>query len=493
MKSGIISVRTTFSSKTVRTGPVGDSKVESGGSSTPPEQGNLSGGAMKEHKIIIVGAGPAGIFAALTLKEAGLRDILVLDQGEDIDRRRRETGRDLLCGWGGAGAFSDGKLTLSPEVGGFLGEFMSRQKLRTLLAEADKLYLNYGAPRKTYGSISEQTEDLTHLAKQAGMEFIPTEIRHVGTDNWAGILRRMRQDLKDGVSVQTKTRVESLWCKGGKVQGVILEEGRKLKAEYVIVAPGRIGADWVKQQIEPIGLSSTPNPVDIGVRIESPAAILKVLTDIAYESKLVYYAGTFDDKVRTFCMNPYGEVVTEEVNGITTVNGHSYAKRKTENTNFAILVSSTFTEPFDDPIGYGRVIATLANLLGKGVIIQRLGDLMEGRRSTPERISRCITRPTLSSATPGDLSFVLPYRYLKDIIEMLEALDRIAPGICSRHTLLYGVEVKFYSNRIRVSLTLESEVKNLFFIGDGAGITRGLLQASASGMIAAREVLKREQ
>ena len=190
-------------------------------------------------------------------------------------------------------------------------------------------------------------------------------------------------------------------------------------------------------------------------------------------------------------MNPYGEVVSEESNGIITVNGHSYAHRKTENTNFAILVSSTFTEPFDDPIGYGRIIAQLANLLGKGIIIQRLGDLMEGRRSTPERISRCITRPTLPTATPGDLSFVLPYSFLKDIMEMLEAMDAIAPGIFSRHTLLYGVEVKFYSSRIKLSPCLESEVENLYFAGDGAGITRGLLQASASGIIAAREILRR--
>ena len=446
---------------------------------------------MTHYRVVIVGAGPAGIFAALTLKGAGLQDILVVEQGEDIEQRRRETGRDLLCGWGGAGAFSDGKLTLSPEIGGFLEEFISRDELQRLLIEADGVYLHYGAPRKTYGSPSEQTEILTHSAKQAGMEFIPTEIRHVGTENWAKILKKMRADLRGGVTVQTKTRVRHLWGEKGEVRGVLLEKGQKLRADYVIVAPGRIGADWVKEEMRRLHLSASPNPVDIGLRIEAPAAILKGLTDVAYESKLIYYARTFDDKVRTFCMNPYGEVVTEESNGIVTVNGHSYANKKTDNTNFAILVSSTFTQPFDDPINYGKVIAMLANLLGKGVIIQRLGDLMEGRRSTRERISRCITRPTLPSATPGDLSFVLPYRYLKDIMEMLEALDKMAPGIFSRHTLLYGVEVKFYSNRIKLSSSLESQMRNLFFVGDGAGITRGLLQASVSGVMAAREVLKR--
>jgi hypothetical protein len=238
-------------------------------------------------------------------------------------------------------------------------------------------------------------------------------------------------------------------------------------------------------------VSSVPSPVDIGVRVEAPASILRKLTDLAYEAKFIYYSKTFDDRVRTFCMNPFGEVVTETIEDIVTVNGHSYAKKKTENTNFAILVSNTFTEPFRDPIGYGRYIARLANLLGNGVIVQRLGDLLDGRRSTPDRINRCITQPTLISATPGDLSFVLPYRHLKSIIEMLEALDRITPGIFSRHTLLYGVEVKFYTNRVKISPRLETDIQNLFLIGDGAGITRGLMQASISGMLAANEILKR--
>jgi uncharacterized FAD-dependent dehydrogenase len=225
--------------------------------------------------------------------------------------------------------------------------------------------------------------------------------------------------------------------------------------------------------------------------VEAPAPILQKLTEIAYEAKFIYYSKTFDDKVRTFCMNPFGEVVTETIDEIVTVNGHSYANKRTENTNFAILVSNTFTEPFNDPIGYGKYIARLANLLGNGVIIQRLGDLLDGRRSTPDRINRCITQPTLVSATPGDLSFVLPYRHLKSIIEMLEALDRITPGIFSRHTLLYGVEVKFYTNRVKISPALETDIQNLFLIGDGAGITRGLMQASISGILAGEEILKR--
>jgi uncharacterized FAD-dependent dehydrogenase len=280
-------------------------------------------------------------------------------------------------------------------------------------------------------------------------------------------------------------------AENGRIQGVKLENGETFTSQFVVAAPGRSGASWMKKEAESLGLNTQASPVDIGVRVELPAAVLKEITDIIYESKLIYYSKTFDEKVRTFCMNPYGEVVIEKTKEVVTVNGHSYARKKSENTNFAILVSSAFTEPFDDPIGYGLYIARLANLLGNGPIVQRLGDLLAGRRSTPERINRCLTRPTLPEATPGDLSFVFPYRHLQSIIEMLRALEKIAPGVNSRHTLLYGVEVKFYSNRIELSPELETGVKNLFAIGDGAGITRGLIQASASGILAARTIAQR--
>ena len=446
---------------------------------------------IKQYEAIIIGAGPAGIFAALTLADSGMKPILVLEQGNDINQRNRRGGRDILCGWGGAGAFSDGKLTLSSEVGGFLGDFIPKEDLEQLLKETDTIYLKYGAPRRTYGRVSDQTEQLYAKAKQVGLEFIQMEIRHVGTENCLSLLNAMRSDLEERVEIRTLCKAKRVRVEGRRAVGVDLDRGQAVNGKVVIAAPGRIGSDWIREEALRLGLSAVPSPIDIGVRVETPAAVLQSLTDIAYESKLIYYSETFDDKVRTFCMNPYGEVVTEETNGIITVNGHSYSKKKTENTNFAILVSSSFTEPFDDPIAYGKYISRLANLLGRGVIIQRLGDLMEGRRSTTERISRCITRPTLGSATPGDLSFVIPYRYLRDIIEMLEAMDKIAPGIFSRHTLLYGVEVKFYSHRIKLARNLESEIDNLFIIGDGAGITRGLLQASASGIWAAKEAVRR--
>jgi uncharacterized FAD-dependent dehydrogenase len=445
----------------------------------------------KRYQVAIVGAGPSAIFAALALSKGSMKDLVIFERGKDIHERKRGRGMELLCGWGGAGAFSDGKLTLSPKVGGFLGDFIPQSQLVNLLGKADEIYLSFGAPKEVFGQSSEKTEALYQEAKLAGLEFIPMEIRHLGTENCAPLLKKIRNALEKKVDIFFNTPVKEILVENGKAMGVLLENGTKVNADYVICGPGRVGAQWIKNELQRLGIPSMPSPVDIGVRVEAPASILQKLTDIAYEAKFIYYSKTFDDKVRTFCMNPFGEVVTETIDEIVTVNGHSYANKRTENTNFAILVSNTFTEPFNDPIGYGKYIARLANLLGNGVIIQRLGDLLDGRRSTPDRINRCITRPTLISATPGDLSFVLPYRHLKSIIEMLEALDRITPGIFSRHTLLYGVEVKFYTNRVKISPALETDVQNLFLIGDGAGITRGLMQASISGILAGDEILKR--
>lgn len=445
----------------------------------------------KRYQVAIVGAGPSAIFAALTLSKVGMEDMAIFERGKDIHERKRGRGMELLCGWGGAGAFSDGKLTLSPKVGGFLGDFILQVELMNLLRKADEIYLSFGAPREVFGRSSDKTEALYQEAKLAGLEFIPMEIRHLGTEYCVPLLKNIRDALEKKADIFFNTSVKEILVDNGKAMGVLLENGTQVNAEYVICGPGRVGAEWIKNEVQRLKIPSVPSPVDIGVRVEAPASILKKLTDVAYEAKFIYYSKTFDDKVRTFCMNPFGEVVTETIDEIVTVNGHSYADKRTENTNFAILVSSTFTEPFNDPIGYGKYIARLANLLGNGVIIQRLGDLLDGRRSTPDRINRCITQPTLISAAPGDLSFVFPYRHLKSIIEMLEALDRITPGIFSRHTLLYGVEVKFYTNRVKISPVLEADIQNLFLIGDGAGITRGLMQASISGILAGNEILKR--
>jgi uncharacterized FAD-dependent dehydrogenase len=301
----------------------------------------------------------------------------------------------------------------------------------------------------------------------------------------------MRQALNSKADYVFSRRVRNILVENGTVKGVRLDDGTEVISRVVIVAPGREGSRWFEREARRLGLSLLNNPVDVGLRVEVPAEVMEPLTKVTYEPKLIYYSRSFDDRVRTFCVNPYGEVVKEHLKGVWTVNGHSYAERKTDNTNFAILVSTFFTEPFNEPLSYGRYIARLANFLGMGVIVQRLGDLRQGRRSTPERIEKGLVRPTLKDATPGDLSFALPYRYMQDILEMLEAMDGLAPGVNSRHTLLYGIEVKFYCRQVKLSEELETEVKHLFAVGDGAGISRGLIQASVSGVVAARAALKR--
>jgi uncharacterized FAD-dependent dehydrogenase len=451
--------------------------------------------------VIIVGAGPAGIFSALELADKTDLSILMLDKGPAIDQRKCPASRgmgcvncepcSLLAGWGGAGAFSDGKLTLSTEVGGWLNEYCSGGQLWDLLKYVDDIYLKFGAADRLYGASPEKFAEIERKASFAGLKLVHQKVRHMGTEKCAETLRKMRDHLNGRVDIRTRTDVKSLLVKDGKVEGVETSKGEKFYGKYVIVAPGRIGAEWLKTEAEILGLKTLNNPVDVGVRVEVQAAIMEELTKTLYEPKLIYHSKCFDDYVRTFCVAPLGEVITESYNGVLTVNGQSYAERKTKNTNFAILVSTSFTEPFREPIAYGKYIARLSNLLSGGVIIQRLGDLKAGRRSTEERIKRSLCVPTLKNATPGDLSFVLPYRYLADIMEMLEALDKVAPGINSNDTLLYGIEVKFYSSRLELTHQLETKIPNLFTIGDGAGVSRGLIQASASGVIVAEEIAKR--
>lgn len=458
---------------------------------------------MNRYDVIIVGAGPAGIFSALELIKGrkGL-NILIVEKGRDIDRRVCPIGKgdiscnkcpecDILSGWGGAGAFSDGKLNLSPEVGGFLTRYIDLFNLQSLIEYVDGIYLSFGAPETVYGTDLEAIKEIERLASKNDLILVPSRIRHIGTDRCKDLLKRMREHLKESIETIFESEVKEIIEEGRRVRGIRLRDGREFLSDFVIIAPGREGSRWLEEVVRELGLTILQNPVDIGVRVEIPAPVFEDLTRVTYEPKLIFYSKRFDDKVRTFCVNPYGEVVKEYLKGVWTVNGHSYAGRKTPNTNFAILVSTIFTEPFNEPISYGMYIARLANFLGEGVIVQRLGDLRSGRRSTAERIAKGIVQPTLKDATPGDLSFVIPYRYLCDIIEMLEALDRIAPGVNSRHTLLYGVEVKFYSMQLKLTNSLETEIKNLFAIGDGAGVSRGLVQASVSGVIAAREILRR--
>ncbi|MGD9123428.1 MAG: FAD-dependent oxidoreductase, partial [Desulfobacterales bacterium] len=316
-----------------------------------------------DYKVIIVGAGPAGIFSALTLADSGIKPILLLELGKDLSERKRRNSTDMLCGWGGAGAYSDGKLTLSSEVGGLLGEYLEPDSLNQILQTSDKIWVDHGAPEEIFGEASPKLEDLADRARLANLILIPSRIRHIGTENCQVVLDRLRQSLVDRVETRTSCPVENLIAENGRIQGVKLESGETFTSQFVVAAPGRSGASWMKRQAESLGLKTQASPVDIGVRVELPAAVLKEITDIIYESKLIYYSKTFDEKVRTFCMNPYGEVVIEKTKQVITVNGHSHSYKTSDNTNFAILVSSAFTEPFDDPIGYGLYIARLANLL----------------------------------------------------------------------------------------------------------------------------------
>ena len=375
-----------------------------------------------------------------------------------------------------------------------LDQYMEKPALSGLIDYVDGIYLKFGATHTVYGDDNkEAVRQLQKDAAAADLSLIPARIRHLGTDKCLEILTLMRDYLEDKCTIRTSDGVARVIVEDGRYVGVETTRGEIFHSKYLIAAPGREGSEWFAGQAAQLGLDMITNPVDIGVRVEVPAVVMEQITDVVYESKLVYYTKSFDDRVRTFCMNPYGVVVAENNAGLMTVNGHSNAEKTTENTNFAILVSKSFTEPFKEPITYGKSIARLANLLGGGVIVQRLGDLKAGRRSTVERISRGLVTPTMKEATPGDLSLVLPYRHLTAIVEMLEALDKVAPGVGSRHTLLYGVEVKFYSSRLELTPNLETAIPNFFAVGDGAGVTRGLAQASVSGVMVAREIKQREK
>ena len=456
----------------------------------------------KKYDVIIVGAGPAGIFCALELVRNSSLKVLIFDKGEGLKKRkcpapdgqcRRCQPCATLSGWGGAGAFSDGKLTLSSKIGGWLTDYVSVKKADKLIDKVDRTYLEFGAPDVMYGGDDEKVNEIARRAVKADLLLVPSRVRHMGTDFCPRVLNAMYEELSGKVDIQMKTVVEDIRVKDGRAVGVKTRGGERYGCQYLVVAPGRSGAEWFDGIAERAGLFRNNNMVDIGVRVEVPAVVMAPLTDELYEPKLVYYSKASEDRVRTFCMNPNGEVIKEYYDEVLTVNGHSFAEQKTENTNFALLVDKKFTEPFREPIAYGKYIARLANLLGDGILVQRVGDLLMGRRSNSKRMGRSTVKPTLADATPGDLSLVLPFRYLSDILEMLSALDTLTPGVFSRNTLLYGVEVKFYSSRLKVSSGLESEVRNMFAAGDGVGLTRGLVQASASGLLVAESILKREK
>jgi uncharacterized FAD-dependent dehydrogenase len=470
---------------------------------------------MKNYDVIVVGAGPAGIFTALEMDRlAPDRKVLVVDSGNAIAHRAcpaRTTGTCAHCatcsimnGWAGAGAFSDGKLSLSEEVGGNITDYLPVDMVRGLIQYVDGIYLQYGAPDKVFGRSDKFAEKVSYQARRENIRLIPCPVRHMGTEYSYTVLKAMYDYLssRPNFEFRERTTAESIITENGKATGVRLvnKDGTEetVSAPYVVLAPGRGGAEWLSRATSELGLSVSNNEVDIGVRVEVPNAVMDPLTQHLYEAKLVYYSDTFENKVRTFCMNPGGIVSEEHYDtpggGIAVVNGHSYAEeeRLTENTNFALLVSTRFTEPFNQPIEYGRYIAQLGNMLtGGGIMVQRLGDLLLGRRTDAGRLAKSTTVPTLKTAVPGDLSFVLPHRHLTSIVESLRAFDKLAPGLYSKNTLLYGVEVKFYSSKVSVDNHFETQVKNLYAIGDGAGITRGLMQASVTGVAVARDIAQK--
>ncbi|MGH4137516.1 NAD(P)/FAD-dependent oxidoreductase [Clostridium sp.] len=465
------------------------------------------------YDVVIVGAGPAGIFTALEIanKKPEL-SVLIVDKGRNIEKRKcpaRETGICVKCnpcgitfGWAGAGAFSDGKLSLSPEVGGRILEYFSEEESKKLIKYCDDIYIKFGANEKVYGLNSDKVDEVKYEASKHNIRLIECPVRHLGTELAYEVLKSMYHHLMDNTNTEfiELSEVEEILIEDNKATGVLLKNKDglvKVNAKYVVAAPGRGGAEWISNEAKKHNIVVTNNAVDIGLRVEVPNSVMDHLTKDLYEAKLVYYSDTFDSKVRTFCMNPGGVVSAEyyDDNKIAVVNGHSYSDQKlrTTNTNFAMLVSTTFTEPFDQPIDYGKYIAQLGNMLtGGGIMVQRLGDLLKGRRTDYHRLAKSTTIPTLKSAVPGDLSFVLPQRHLTSIVEALKAFDKIAPGLYSKNTLLYGVEVKFYSSKISTNNKFETTIGNLYTIGDGAGITRGLMQASTTGVIVARDISDKE-
>lgn len=460
-----------------------------------------------KYDVIIIGAGPGGIFCAYELMEKapGLK-VLMIEKGRSIEKRvcpKRTTKQCVGCkpcsittGFAGAGAFSDGKLSLSPDVGGNLPDILGYEETVRLIHESDEIYLRFGADKNVYGMDREQEiREIRRKAINANLKLVECPIRHLGTEEGYKIYAKLQKHLEEkGVTLLFQTMVEKILVEDNHAIGVVTNNGNTFYSSEIVSAVGREGADWFSGKCEELGIETTTGTVDIGVRVEVRDEIMQFLNENLYEAKLIYHTPTFDDKVRTFCTNPSGEVATEYYeDGLAVVNGHAYKSKefKTNNTNFAVLVSKNFTKPFKTPIEYGKHIARLSNMLcGGRILVQTFGDFKRGRRTTEERLCRRNLIPTLKDAVPGDLSLVFPHRIMVDIEEMIFALDKVTPGIAADETLLYGVEVKFYSNKVIVDKNFETSMKGLRAIGDGAGVTRGLQQASANGISVARSICK---
>lgn len=453
-----------------------------------------------KYDVIIVGAGPGGIFSAYELiKKNPELKIAVFEAGHSLEKRKCPIDGEkvkscikckscaIMSGFGGAGAFSDGKYNITNDFGGTLYEHIGKSKALELMRYVDDINMAYGGEgTKMYSTAGTK---FNKICMQNKLKLLNASVRHLGTDINYIVLENLYNELKEKMDFHFDTPVEKLEMMESGYR--VFAKGEAYECEKCIVSVGRSGSKWMETVCRDLEIPTKSNRVDIGVRVELPAVIFSHLTDELYESKIVYRTEKFEDNVRTFCMNPNGAVVNENTNGIVTVNGHSYEDpaKHTENTNFALLVAKHFSEPFKDSNGYGESIARLSNMLGGGVIVQRFGDLVRGRRSNKNRIEEGLVRPTLA-ATPGDLSLVLPKRILDGIIEMIYALDKIAPGTANDDTLLYGVEVKFYNMEVEIDENLETKYKGLYVIGDGSGVTHSLSHASASGVYVARKIVE---
>lgn len=451
------------------------------------------------YDVVIIGAGPAGLFAAYELAEKSSQKILVIDKGKDIKERNcpliSEVRRcvkckpcDILCGLGGAGGLSDGKLNLKSNIGGNLEEFVSKEEADQLISKIDKIFLGHGAPYKLYG---RESEDLEKNAASHGIEFISIPQRHIGSDRLPSVTTSIKNDLLDkGVKFLLNTDVKT-FSNNGDFE-IITDKEEKFQSKYLLIAPGRAGGDWLTTQAKKFDIKTRFAPIDIGVRIEVPAVIMENIIKKAWDPKFHINTKTYDDFLRTFCTCPNGYVVMEDYGDYIGVNGHSSNTDKSENTNFAFLTNVKLTEPVENTTEYGISIAKLATTIGgKMPIIQRLEDLKNGRRSTKTRIEKSYVKPTLQNATPGDISMAMPHRIVTNVIEGLEQLDKVIPGVNSDSTLVYAPEIKYYSMRFLVDKNLETNVPNLFVAGDGAGLSRGIVASAATGIIAARGIINK--
>ena len=456
----------------------------------------------KEYDVVIVGAGPAGMFAADEL--AGKMDVLVVDMGRDIDERECKMKRrgicthcdpcDIMCGVGGAGTYSDGTLNLRPDIGGDLAEQTGDTEYAWQLVDhVDKVFVRYGAPEQLYIPKGDEVEQLKRRAAAVEARFIEIIQRHMGSDNAPKVIGNFEKDLKDrGIEFLLDTKVDDLIIENDTCKGVVLHDGTEIRSRFTIIAPGRVGATWIDEVVKKHNIGAKYAPIDVGVRVEVPAIVMDPITKINRDPKFHIQTKTYDDFVRTFCTNEHGFVVKEEYEGFIATNGHSMRNMESENTNFAFIVRVELTEPIENTVRYGRSIAKLATTIGGGKpVLQRMGDLRRGRRTTEKRLKKNVVVNTLKDVTPGDISMALPHRIVTDIREGLEVLNEIIPGVASDSTLLYAPEVKFYSMQVLVDRNMESNVKNLFAAGDGAGLSRDIVNAAATGVIAGRGILKK--